>query len=111
MRAVRPVSPASIPAWSLRAADSPSFAVPESNSSLRIPGALFPDSLTAPESPDQRVSWRQTSASPRSQIDIALALQLRPGLGLGADPAWLVRFLMAMFGWMTVLLGGSGLSN
>ncbi|KAJ2999808.1 hypothetical protein NUW54_g6880 [Trametes sanguinea] len=30
------------------------------------------------------------------------------GLGLGADSAWIVRFLMAMFGWMTVLIGGGG---
>ncbi|KAH7867976.1 uncharacterized protein C8R40DRAFT_886231 [Lentinula edodes] len=43
----------------------------------------------------------------RSPIDIALAMQLRPGLGLGADPAWMVRFLMAMFGWFVVLISGS----
>ncbi|KAF8903980.1 hypothetical protein CPB85DRAFT_1226080, partial [Mucidula mucida] len=43
----------------------------------------------------------------RSPIDIALAMQLRPGLGLGADPAWMVRFLMSMFGWMVVLISGS----
>ncbi|KAF8804466.1 hypothetical protein BYT27DRAFT_7106581, partial [Phlegmacium glaucopus] len=33
-------------------------------------------------------------------LDIALAVQLRPGLGVGADPAWMVRFLMSMFGWL-----------
>ncbi|KAJ3997046.1 hypothetical protein F5050DRAFT_1556287, partial [Lentinula boryana] len=43
----------------------------------------------------------------RSPIDIALAMQLRPGLGIGADPAWMVRFLMAMFGWFVVLISGS----
>ena len=40
------------------------------------------------------------------ELDLAFALQLRPGLGLGADAAWVVRFLMAMFGWMTVFVGG-----
>ena len=43
--------------------------------------------------------------APVPELDIAFAMQLRPGLGLGSDPAWLVRFLMAMFGWMTVFIG------
>ncbi|KAG6842761.1 hypothetical protein H0H93_003576, partial [Arthromyces matolae] len=30
-----------------------------------------------------------TIRRPRSLIDIALAMQLRPGLGAGADPAWM----------------------
>ncbi|PPR06751.1 hypothetical protein CVT24_013058 [Panaeolus cyanescens] len=42
----------------------------------------------------------------RSPIEIALAMQLRPGLGVGADPAWMVRFLMSMFGWFAVLVSG-----
>ncbi|KAK7043792.1 hypothetical protein VNI00_008404 [Paramarasmius palmivorus] len=50
-------------------------------------------------------SGRRTTT--RSPIDIALAMQLRPGLGVGADPAWMVRFLMAMFGWFVVLISGS----
>lgn len=44
----------------------------------------------------------------RSPLDIALAMQLRPGLGLGADPAWMVRFLMSMFGWFAILVSGQG---
>ena len=44
----------------------------------------------------------------RSPLDIALAMQLRPGLGVGADPAWMVRFLMAMFGWFAILVSGQG---
>ncbi|KAG6871999.1 hypothetical protein C0995_014018 [Termitomyces sp. Mi166 len=44
--------------------------------------------------------------TPRSVIDIALAMQLRPGLGAGADPAWMVRFLMAVFGWFAILVSG-----
>ncbi|KAJ7161755.1 hypothetical protein C8R46DRAFT_904706, partial [Mycena filopes] len=39
-------------------------------------------------------------------LDAALAMQLRPGLGLGADGAWLVRFLMSFFGWLGCLLLG-----
>jgi hypothetical protein len=42
----------------------------------------------------------------RSPLDIALAMQMRPGLGAGADPAWMVRFLMAVFGWMAVAVAG-----
>ncbi|KAL5498018.1 hypothetical protein ACEPAH_2949 [Sanghuangporus vaninii] len=41
-------------------------------------------------------------------LDAALAMQLRPGLGIGADAAWLVRFVMALFGWCAVLMGGGG---
>ena len=44
----------------------------------------------------------------RSPLDIALAMQLRPGLGVGSDPAWMVRFLMAMFGWFAILVSGQG---
>ncbi|KAJ7692844.1 hypothetical protein B0H17DRAFT_1200177 [Mycena rosella] len=42
----------------------------------------------------------------RSPLDAALAMQLRPGLGVGADGAWLVRFLMSFFGWFAVLVAG-----
>lgn len=41
------------------------------------------------------------------EFDIALAMQLRPGRGIGADPAWMVRFLMAVFGWFAVALTGN----
>lgn len=40
------------------------------------------------------------------ELDAALAMQLRPGLGIGADAAWLVRFVMALFGWCAVLMNG-----
>ncbi|KAF7319063.1 hypothetical protein HMN09_00242500 [Mycena chlorophos] len=45
-------------------------------------------------------------ARQRSPLDAALAMQLRPGLGLGADGAWLVRFLMSFFGWLAILVAG-----
>ncbi|KAI0299352.1 hypothetical protein B0F90DRAFT_611919 [Multifurca ochricompacta] len=41
-------------------------------------------------------------------IDLALAMQLRTGLGVTADAAWLMRFVMALFGWVAVLVGGGG---
>lgn len=109
----RPASPVSRPAWSVRAADAPALGL--STSMPTIPGALYPEALTADSLPPSgavemaEVPRRQRAyRAPVPELDIAFALQLRPGLGLGADPAWLVRFLMAMFGWMTVLIGGGG---
>ncbi|KAJ3531061.1 hypothetical protein NMY22_g8306 [Coprinellus aureogranulatus] len=37
-------------------------------------------------------------------LDVALAMQMRPGVGAGADPAWMVRFMMAVFGWLAVTM-------
>jgi hypothetical protein len=48
-------------------------------------------------------TWRRGKASP---LDIALAMQMRPGLGAGADPAFMVRFLMAAFGWFVIVVNG-----
>lgn len=126
-------SPVSKPAWSLRAADAPALGLMSSSLSSRsptprldrslsrsstpslenlaIPGALYPD-LPLSSEPEMREveipGRRRAYRAPVPELDIAFAMQLRPGLGLGADPAWLVRFLMAMFGWMTVLIGGNG---
>lgn len=109
----------SSPAWSLRASDSPSLTLSALSSgrespaaSPRIPGALILDAETTLHASDatstvDRADGRRAYRAPIPELDIAFALQLRPGLGIGADPAWLVRFLMAMFGWMTVILGGS----
>ena len=33
-------------------------------------------------------------------------VQVRPGLGVGADPAWMVRFMMAVYGWVLMSVGG-----
>jgi hypothetical protein len=41
-------------------------------------------------------------------VDLALAMQLRTGFGVTADAAWLIRFVMALFGWIAVLVGGGG---
>lgn len=115
MRETNASSPLSKPAWSLRAADAPALGLASSPSSplmravspesVSIPGAFIPDEESAvTERPVPRRAYR----APMPELDIAFAMQLRPGLGLGSDPAWFVRFLMAMFGWMTVLIGSNG---
>lgn len=81
--------------------------------SFHIPGELEPEYLT-PEATSSNnnqslifeLRERRAYRAPVPELDLAFAMQLRPGFGLGADSAWLVRFLMAMFGWMTVLIGG-----
>ncbi len=58
--------------------------------------------------PDElpRIDARTDSAA--AAVDLALAMQLRTGFGMTADAAWLMRFVMAVFGWVAVLVGGSG---
>jgi hypothetical protein len=70
-----------------------------------FPSTSFSSAVTTTNTPLVPVPRRRT---PRSPLDIALAMQLRPGLGLGADPAWMVRFLMSMFGWFAILISGRG---
>lgn len=100
-------SPSARPAWSLRADEDASLFVPSPPSPPRSPLA---STLSVPppasDIPAIAISAprRHAYRSPVPEFDIALAMQLRPGLGLGADSAWMVRFLMAMFGWFTVLL-------
>ena len=112
-----PVTPLTRPGWSLRAAEAPTLGITSSapttplplplrrkEVTLDIPGAFHAhgDSQSGHQLPS---ATRRAYRSPVPQLDIAFAMQLRPGLGLGSDPAWLIRFLMAVFGWMTVLLG------
>jgi hypothetical protein len=106
------LSPISRPAWSLRAGEDSSLFIPSPSASSGslppsplvqpLPLAPSDDNLSVAASVPRRRGYR--SAVP--EFDLALAMQLRPGLGIGADPAWMVRFLMAMFGWFTVLLTG-----
>ena len=54
---------------------------------------------------------RQQDARPgnaAAAVDLALAIQLRTGFGATADAVWLMRFVMALFGWIAVLVGGGG---
>lgn len=97
------------PAWSLRADEDTSLFIPSPSSPSRSSSA--PASPLPPPASDtfvitDPVPRQRAYRSPVPEFDIALAMQLRPGLGLGADSAWMVRFLMAMFGWFTVLLTG-----
>lgn len=89
------------PSWSIRASES---------QSLSIPGAYVADPLPLPfsEVNTEAGPVRRPYSDPNPEIDIALAMQLRPGLGEGADAAWLVRFLMGIFGWVTVMVSGNG---
>jgi hypothetical protein len=103
-------SPISRPAWSLRAGEDTSLFVPSPSASSRTISPSTPSQILPPSSSDNSLSItppvprRRAYRFPVPEFDIALAMQLRPGLGIGADPAWMVRFLMAMFGWFTVLL-------
>ena len=50
----------------------------------------------------------QAPGNAAAAFDLALAMQLRTGFGATADAAWLIRFVMALFGWIAVLVGGGG---
>lgn len=99
------------PLWSIRAADAPALGLsgPSSSSPTHFrsesPTPILPGALYSDDAPEVQVQ-RPRQRTPRQPLDIAFALQLRPGLGLGADSAWIVRFMMAMFGWMTFFIGG-----
>ena len=121
-------SPISRPAWSVRAAASPALGLPASAahtpstplpftalpsrtpSPPMMPGALFSEAEADAQQQEMaevaRPGRGRAYRAPMPELDIAFALQLRPGLGLGAEGAWLVRFLMAMFGWLGVVVGG-----
>ncbi|KAF8169666.1 hypothetical protein BJ912DRAFT_861865, partial [Pholiota molesta] len=99
------------PAWSLRASDAPALGLPSSGESA--PATPTSTSTSTVVQRLRRASlsaqaWTMPSARTlvRSPLDIALAMQLRPGLGAGADPAWMVRFLMAVYGWLLVSVAG-----
>jgi len=62
--------------------------------------------MVAPDEQQHRPDARPSNAA--GAVDIALAMQLRTGFGATADAAWLVHFIMALFGWIAVLVGGGG---
>ena len=64
--------------------------------------ALAVVALEEQHRPDARAGDAATA------VDLALAMQLRTGFGATADAAWLIRFVMALFGWIAVLVGGGG---
>ncbi|KAF8963525.1 hypothetical protein BDZ97DRAFT_1609278, partial [Flammula alnicola] len=91
------------PLWSIRASDAPALGLPSSG----LPSAAT-TSTVAPthQTPVRAFTFPSARNIVRSPLDIALAMQLRPGLGAGADPAWMVRFLMAMYGWLALVIAG-----
>jgi len=64
--------------------------------------ALAMVALEEQHRPDERSPGNAAAAA----VDLALAMQLRTGFGTTADAAWLIRFVMALFGWIAVLVGG-----
>ena len=73
----------------------------------------------APVERDSRPAWAMVASDEQRRpdartgtaapaIDLALAMQLRTGFGATADAAWLMRFLMALFGWIAVVVRGGG---
>ncbi|KZP16732.1 hypothetical protein FIBSPDRAFT_1047364 [Athelia psychrophila] len=112
------LAPISRPSWSLRANQDASLYVPPPSLSLDIrlsplaPVKHLPSFPSlAPSSPSSAAfalavpasKPRRAFRSPVPEFDIALAMQLRPGLGPGADAAWMVRFIMTIFGFLSVL--------
>lgn len=83
------------PLWSVRASASPPLGL--------VPSRTAHDEAILPLVHGRRRAYR--SAVP--EFDIALALQLHPGLGISADSAWVVRFLMTIFGWFAVALSAN----
>jgi hypothetical protein len=99
------------PAWSIRASDAPPLGI----ASTTKPSKQSPTSNTKTSSPTTSTSEPKSLAPTSSRrgsylsmlaFDLALAMQLRPGTGIGADPAWMVRYLTAMFGWFAILMAG-----
>jgi len=89
----------SLPGSLSEVSSTSSLEISSSKTAQTVAALLAEKSGPAPFYPSIRAIVRQP-------VEIALAMQLRPGLGAGADPAWMVRFLMAMFGWFAVLVSG-----
>jgi len=74
--------------------------VPVNGSSQPTLAMVTREELHQPDVPDP--------GNAAAAVDLALAMQLRTGFGATADAAWLIRFVMALFGWVAVLVGGGG---
>ncbi|KAF9474842.1 hypothetical protein BDN70DRAFT_924363 [Pholiota conissans] len=95
------VSPPSSSSSAVAFPSSPKESAPAPSTSSSVTQRIRRASLTA------RAAWLPSARNiVRSPLDIALAMQMRPGLGAGADPAWMVRFLMAVYGWLLVSVAG-----
>jgi len=56
--------------------------------------------------PDEQRRSDARAGNQVAMVDLALAMTTR--FGAAADAAWLMRFVMAIFGWVAVLVGGGG---
>lgn len=93
------------PSWSVRATEAkhPTVVVDEQEI-IPFPGG-FRSGVDGQTRHTEQMQYRRFVGT--DAVDVALAMQLRPGLGLDADSAWLVRFVMALFGWCAVLMSGT----
>ena len=66
---------------------------------------------------NSRPAWAMVASDEQRRSDartgnqtvvVDLALAMTTGFGAAADAAWLMRFVMAIFGWVAVLVGGGG---
>lgn len=73
-----------------------------------VEGALPPPAWAMMVPDEQPRAGAGTGNAAAAAVDLALAMQLRTGVGMTADAAWLMRFVMALFGWVAVLVGGTG---
>ena len=75
-----------------------------------VPANGNPQPVWAMAASGEQHRWdaRPGTAAAAAAVDFALAMQLRTGFGATADAAWLMRFVMALFGWIAVLVGGGG---
>ncbi|KAH9000607.1 hypothetical protein EDB86DRAFT_2904946 [Lactarius hatsudake] len=73
-----------------------------------VEGALPPPAWAMMVPDEQPRTGAGTGNAAAAAVDLALAMQLRTGVGMTADAAWLMRFVMALFGWVAVLVGGTG---
>jgi hypothetical protein len=58
--------------------------------------------------PEEQPQADARTGNAAAAVDLALAMQLRMGFGMTADAAWLIRFIMGVFGWVAVLVGRGG---
>lgn len=107
-----PIATALNPTQDNRSTPPHAYVHPAIDPEAREPLVCHPWSLqvasSVPAPPSQPLNHPRSRAYRAvPEFDIALMMQLRPGRGVGADPAWMVRFLMAIFGWFAVALTGN----
>jgi len=84
---------------------------------LHLFGGLFSLDGVALVEGNPRPAWAMVASDEQRRSDartgnqavvVDLALAMTTGFGAAADAAWLMRFVMAIFGWVAVLVGGGG---